>query len=301
MVSNGWQQDREIIDALKRQGSWPCDLPYRGVCPICKGGSDREATLTLNRDYETGEVWARCWRDKCDVKPHVIQSLSNRRAEAREVKKKPEEKHAVVLRNIRNMHVHCDLDFVRHLCPAFESIFDSEDYARDRNRHTSVRKYLLNPRMWRSDRYVMPMYDLEGEIRGGILKVPKSSPEYNKPGIPKALTYKEEGYDGLGWYVAPRTLLDPNVWVVEDGLSALVLLLHGQNAVSLNGTNLSPDRMDTIRAFKENIFLALDADATGTALNYAKKYMFQANMIVQRMTKDFKDMNSLEVQRTIEM
>lgn len=289
----------QVIEGLKRSGVWPCELPYRGICPICNGGSDHEATLTLNRDYETGDVWARCWRDKCAIRC-VIQRV-NGRAEAREVDKKPEEKHAVVLNNIRNMHKACGLGFVRKLCPAFASIFDNGTTDEDYTRLNTVRRYLLDPDMWRADRYVMPMYDLDGEIRGGIVKVPKHSPDYKNPRIPKALTYKEEGYDGLSWYVSPRTLLHPNVWVVEDGLSALALLMHGQNAVSLNGTNLSPDRMDTIRAFKKDIFLALDADATGTALKYAKKYMFTANMMVQRMSKDFKDMNSLEIQRTIEM
>jgi len=112
---------------------------------------------------------------------------------------------------------------------------------------------------------------------------------------PKALTYKNRPeYNGLSWFEGKATLGCPNLYAVEDSVSALVLYGLGLPSVSLNGTGLSTDRVDAMLGKKWKVVLMLDADATGKALMYRIRYGPDKIQVI-RLVKDIKDMEDVEI------
>jgi len=135
----------------------------------------------------------------------------------------------------------------------------------------------------------LPMYDYEGYEMGVVVKP-------NRDDRPKSLTYKyKDSYDGMSWYLRPDSLRHDEVYVVEDALSALSLWTAGVDAVSLNGTMLNQDRVETLMARKWRVILCLDADATSKAIYYRSKYMGMYDIQVRRLIKDIKNMDLDEV------
>jgi DNA primase len=142
------------------------------------------------------------------------------------------------------------------------------------------------------NRYVLPMYDRDGEPKGVVVKAYKEG-DYRGP---KSMTYKEPLYDGMSWYVQSSAPVLEEVFLVEDGLSALALHNKGVSAVSLNGTTLNAERISQINIGTPKVYLCLDADATRTALKHAIKYLGSVNIQVIRLDKDIKDMDDRELE-----
>jgi hypothetical protein len=115
---------------------------------------------------------------------------------------------------------------------------------------------------------------------------------------PKSLFIAEHGRTGLAWFVSPD---NPSpVVCVEDCLSALVLRENGITAVSLNGTHINEDRFSEIRKVSPEIIVALDADATRTAVRHTIRYNGRANISVRRLDDDIKDMDNERVSAWVE-
>ena len=118
---------------------------------------------------------------------------------------------------------------------------------------------------------------------------------------PKSLTYKDDTkYSGMSWFLDKEDVTTDHVFVVEDFLSALALkqVTRG-TTVSLNGTLLNDERLAELLKYKWRIYLMLDADATGTAIRYARKYGPDVIRVV-RLTKDIKNMSLEEVQSLLD-
>jgi hypothetical protein len=138
---------------------------------------------------------------------------------------------------------------------------------------------------------IWPMHAYNGEVKGAIVK--PFSGQY------KSLTYKyDTEYNGLSWYRDARGISNPQVFVVEDPVSALALFQMKGCAVSLNGTNLNQDRMDDMLSRKWQIVLMLDADATHKAIKYCTQYGPDVLRVV-RLTRDVKNMSADEVQELL--
>jgi len=109
----------------------------------------------------------------------------------------------------------------------------------------------------------------------------------------KALTFTEEGEVALSWYKTNR--LAPTV-LVEDIPSA-VRASKTMNSVALLGTGIGSDRaMEIAKHATRPIFIAMDQDATPTAIEYAKKYcLLWDDVRVMQLPKDMKNMSEPEL------
>jgi DNA primase len=85
------------------------------------------------------------------------------------------------------------------------------------------------------------------------------------------------------------------VWVVEDQLSAMRLWQYGLTAVALLGTHISHERAVEIKSVSDDVFLALDKDATAKSIGYASTFRYVLNTKVVALSKDVKDMDSNEL------
>lgn len=246
-------------------------IPCRVLCPVCAGGHESERSLSI-WEGEDGLAMATCHRSTCPVGTvSMSRSYSPQRL-------RPES------RSLGGGHVRA-LMTARPLAYDISRLFPQ----RDTDGWVVGRYFLQHPTDL--DRYVMPMYDENMEVRGAVSKLKK----WVESSAPKALTFLYEGYNGMSWYRTGGTALSEDLWVVEDGLSAFVLNLHGYDAVSLNGTNLNAERIDVLRKAKWKIHLCLDADAIRTAIRHSLRYSSTTDIRVHRLVKDFKDMNEEEL------
>ena len=106
---------------------------------------------------------------------------------------------------------------------------------------------------------------------------------------PKVVSHIEKG--AIAWYVNRTT---PGIVIVEDQLSALRASDY-LTSVALLGTNLSEERVLEIKkAGRGPVYLALDNDATASAVKYVVKYRSVLPMQLLRLAKDIKDMTDEE-------
>ena len=89
------------------------------------------------------------------------------------------------------------------------------------------------------------------------------------------------------------------VWVVEDQFSAMRLWQHGLSAVALLGTHINHERAVEISSVSNDVFLALDKDATAKAIEYATKFRYAFNAKVVALTRDIKDQTEEELKELI--
>ena len=131
-------------------------------------------------------------------------------------------------------------------------------------------------------RVVMPIYGPRHELRGavdrrawdgwpGTVNNSIVNVYRNNDKRPKALTYREPGYDGP--LLAHYPVSSPgNCIVVEDQLSAIkIMSVLGTYAIALLGTHMSVAAAREL-CRHERIILALDEDATDTAFEIARTY-----------------------------
>jgi hypothetical protein len=153
-----------------------------------------------------------------------------------------------------------------------------------------------------NDAYAFPVRGPDGIRRGVVIRQPRWSgypqaPIKGRPGMPKALTFMDEGETALSWYPPYRrgqlASTRPTV-IVEDQLSALrcAQLDKVGNAVALLGTTLTRDKAAEIVqvAGGSEVLLALDPDAYETAFKLARIWgpAFD-NLRVVLLTVDPKD------------
>lgn len=263
-----------VVTAAKDALGGP--LPVRMVCPVCLGGSDHEECLVV-WDGDDGNVYATCHRSRCEIGTVLVDgSLRVRAIAAGEFKDKPE--HLTSPKQYKQG--------VRLTGNGKAWLMYKADLP---DRYHDV--YVMSYGAGANECVYFPMLDPDAKQRGCILK--PISPDTT---LPKSLTYKDDGYDGMSWYLPVDHLIKREVVLVEDCLSALVLLAQGVCAISLNGTMLNPERIETISKYKSCIHICLDADASRKAVRYALRYRNRFKLKVTRLEKDFKDMGIQEVQ-----
>jgi len=226
----------------------------RFVCPACGGGSTKERSLSIRKEI-TGSR-AMCYRDSCKARYFIRASGTVRDAV---VKPKPRRKLE---------------RWDGKALPAPPDWWELE--ALPPNLHFN---------MTEDSRIIIPIFDRQGGRRGDCVRQLKP---YNKA-LPKALSLYEEGYDGMSWYRPTTKCLE--MCVVEDAISAIRLACNGVVGVALLGTGLNAVRLRELRAEGLPINLALDADATLSAVRMARKFSSISKLHVHRIFKDIKDMN----------
>ena len=105
---------------------------------------------------------------------------------------------------------------------------------------------------------------------------------------PKAVSYKATDQPWQAHYAQPSPR---GHVIVEDQLSGLRAWQCGYYAVALLGVNLNQDKAAELRSvFSAGAWLlALDADAYGKALSYARRYSWVRAV---RLEADIKDLKS---------
>lgn len=260
---------QSVINEAKMHLDGP--LPVRIVCPACNGGSSHEECLVI-WDGEDGNVYATCHRAHCEINTVLVAgSLRVLQASSGQMTPKPEHlKRTKQWGEGAPLSGECQTFMARKYKYPFTIGV------------TTLRSY--NVGTSRECLY-LPMYNADGEQRGCVLK-----PIYPDSGLPKSLTYKDDDYDGMSWYLTRWHMAEPSIVLVEDPLSAIALLSEGTSAISLNGTLLNIDRLEAITAHKRKIHIWLDADATNKAVKYAIKFGNRYSLKVHRLETDPKDM-----------
>ena len=251
-------------------------LPVRCVCPVCLGGSDHEECQTV-WDGDDGNVYTKCHRSTCEAGTYLVKgsitTLAEREAsrgkDTTSMRKPSQHKEGYPLSQREWDQLQIRYNF--YFTPEYTSQL--------------IQSY-------RRQGLLFPMYDVDGEQRGCILKPYDDS-------LPKSLTYKDEGYDGMSWYLTADHLLTKHIILVEDVISAIACMQCGFSAISLNGTLLNRERVDLIRKYKRTLYLCLDADATSKAIQYAIYLGSQCTIKVNRLDADFKDMTREQAVATL--
>jgi hypothetical protein len=247
----------------------------RVVCPFCNGGDSNEKCMSL-WGVDDGGVFATCHRDKCSVATIVVRQAGPSDREQPPPKQQHKAMPALQYGNLRK-------DLFAWMRKKYRFPFEPPQ----------VQPYVKS--LYGRSALVFLMYGPLGGQEGIVVK-----PTYPGEG-PKSLTYKDrDNYSGMSWYNGSGTAAGHRIYVVEDPVSALAMNQYtGNVCVSLNGTLLSRDRLDEMLRYKWQIVLMLDADATSTALRYARMYGPDVIRVV-RLEKDIKDSTYEELDELFE-
>ena len=235
----------------------------RVICPRCNGGSNKENSLTITYS-DSGVVW-NCFRASCNEKGTTNSDPTN-------------------------LCVNKTLTPVPKQVRRFEgtTVPLSEQVLEKINKLWGI----TEPPYW----YWTP--DLGGRIAMSI-----RSPKYmhrgwvmrsiNPNARQKALTYVDEGEEGISWY---RNHLNAPTVVVEDMPSA-VRAMRYVNAVALCGTGVSINRAKEISKYAVGtIYMALDQDATDQSFKIVNKWsLLWGDVKVLPLQKDMKDTSEDEL------
>ena len=135
----------------------------------------------------------------------------------------------------------------------------------------------------------MPVLSPYGEDRGGVLR-------YLDGSKPKTVAYLTTTQPKLAWYIRDTMPgLAPCV-VVEDQISAMRCKQLGYNAVALMGTQINDEKAREIRKDRPTL-LALDKDAFGKAVGYARRWPW---LIPVLLDHDIKDSDDADVKARLE-
>lgn len=127
----------------------------------------------------------------------------------------------------------------------------------------------------------MPVLSPYGEDRGGVLR-------YLDGTKPKTVSYLTTTQPKLAWYIRDALpKLAPTV-VVEDQISAMRCKQLGYNAVALMGTQINDEKAREIRRDRPTL-LALDKDAFGKAVGYARRWPWLIPVLLEHDIKDSDD------------
>ena len=142
-------------------------------------------------------------------------------------------------------------------------------------------------------RYVMPVQDPRGYVRGHILRT------WDKRSTgSKAILYPHSpDAPMMSWHQPIGQRLGDHVIVVEDQMSAIrASTVTGMYSVALLGTSLGGDKVEELMAWKpSNVIVALDADATDTAFQIVWDHRLLFPRIrVATLHCDIKDMRTDE-------
>ena len=227
----------------------------RTTCPACSGGSSGEQSFSITRD-DVGIVWV-CHRAKCG-----LTGATNSTTFAGTQSSAPPQSR-----------------------PKWEGkTYPIPPKVAERIQSLWHLSELPPTWYWTTDkggRVAMSVLSPSGAHRGWLLRSVSGAE-------PKALTYINEGEEGLSWY---KTNPDAPTVVVEDIPSAIRAGQH-VNAVALLGTGVGMSRAQEISSHSRRpIVVALDQDATDTAFRIARKYaLLWGDVKVLPLKQDLKNM-----------
>ena len=262
------------------------------MCPVCLGGTDHEESLSI---WEIGDgVYATCHRAKCGV---GTVRIINRDTMEFAIEQAPKRSRDPVTGRVQRSLTQADVD--QALPNGGHGLF--EGVQKFKCRYPALVGQFVHKYIKAADadgnKVYFPMFDAKGVEHGVIVK-------QSLPGRPKSLTHKYEGhedYSGMSWYTNPALRAETDsVFAVEDCVSALAILRHGHQAVSLNGTLLNDARMYELAKYGGRVILCLDADATNKAIALKNKYMGSHDIVVRRLMRDPKDMEVDELRNFLE-
>lgn len=254
----------------------------RMVCPACGGGSTRERCMSV---WEISDgIYATCHRASCSAGTTQLLSHTHVTVDRTERDFYQSPRQAEGTYRWRKYNTSGTTAYEVHDRDVVVDYLDTYEAFRDLATEVPF-KFIVGHD---NGNIYLPMYNYSEEEMGVVVKP-------NNPEGPKSLTYKyDRDYDGMSWYLRPDYMARPEIYLVEDGLSALALYMHGKDAVSLNGTLLNNARVEAILDKKYKMVICLDADATGKAIGWKRKWPFY-DVEVRRLVKDIKNMNPEEV------
>lgn len=232
----------------------------RGVCPRCEGGSSGELSLSITLSEEGHVLW-QCFRAKCIEKGTTLPKNTTDSMLRKEHKRKV---FGGAVEPLKPEH----LETIAELWGIHEPPF-----------------------WWWTSEY------------GGRVAMSIRSPKYVHRGWSlrdihgvsriKALTYIDEGEEGISWY--KTSPFAPTV-LVED-IPSSVRASQYMNAVALLGTGIGLARAQEISDFAPRpIIIALDQDATTLSFRWANKWaLLWGDVKVLPLKKDMKDMKENEL------
>jgi hypothetical protein len=255
------------------------------VCPVCGGGSTAEECMSL---WEINDgVYATCHRANCDVGTTLLRdnrvTVDRTERDSYQTARQAEGTYRWRQYNTLDGALY-QCEYEDHDRGVVVDYLDTYEAFRDIATEVPF-KFIVG----HSDGNIyLPMYNYSGDEVGVIVKP-------NTDGGPKSLTYKyDRAYDGMSWYLRADYMARPEIYLVEDGLSAIALYMYGKDAVSLNGTLLNNARVEAILDKKYKMVICLDADATGKAIGWKRRWPFY-DVEVRRLVKDIKNMNPEEL------
>lgn len=231
----------------------------RIVCPECGGGSTKERSLSLYREGPRASCY--CYRDSCSLNRLLIDVVRGA--------------------SIRTINP--------STTPARKSSYGGKTLPAPPDWYDYVPSNVQCLLTERGD-ILIPIKDRLGRRRGDCVRQTKPYDTSR----PKALSLYEEGYDGMSWFF-PVDAKDAALIVVEDPLSAMRLAEAGHIGVALMGTTITRERIRHLMKETRPINLALDADATATAVRAMRRHMVTTRLHVHVLYNDIKDMSSEEL------
>jgi hypothetical protein len=162
-----------------------------------------------------------------------------------------------------------------------------------------------------SNHYVLEIKTMDGYVRGYVVR--RGCWSGDKPrcprtasiGGPKSRAYSNNPDDVmLSWHKPiddGRWATERRIVVVEDQISAAKVAQAGQVGVALTGSYLGEDKVKEIASWlPSEVTIALDADATGEAYKFARKWglAFRKTRVLQ-LTKDIKDLKRDDVEELL--
>lgn len=249
----------------------------RGVCLWCHGGNTREKSFVITNLGRTASY--SCYRASCNGPSSGVLVVDGSATPIQQARKPPTERkltdRTYPLSEESMDILHTKFEFTPEIC---------EEYQLTQTEDGDIIIPILN---WRG-------------LQQGIERKVKTIT------VAKALRYNGAESDGMGWFNYPPSYtvegVDSNfrseyVILVEDMYSAMKAH-YFMNSISLLGVSLSVEQAVEIARHKfEKVIIALDADASATAVKLARRYMaIIPNLRVLRLSKDIKDMSYKEVE-----
>lgn len=252
----------------------------RMVCPFCRGGRSREATLVLTHTEE-GALLFVCHRANCGASGRLgVAGVGGACAGPA-----PRQPRTVPPESLSPLSA--------EIC---ESVF----------RSWGVSAAGANYR-WHeeSGRLAMPVLSPTRRHRGWVLR---ELPGVVRHGRPKSLTFREDVIEPwVHWAHGPTALYlneaPTHLLIVEDIPSADRLAQAGVTACALMGTHIAATVEDEILRVGEAyrvLHVALDRDAVKKSIDYKEKLALRRHCQVFVPVPDFKDMSPVEFHRCLE-
>jgi len=260
---------REAVRALS--SGLEVDKTAQELCPLCNGGVSGDKSLSLTRRSEG--VLYNCYRAGCGFRGFEGTTYCLPTTSKKKKKQFKPKKFTVPTGYLAPPHYQF-----------WKDTYGIEQHVLDRN---GVR------RIHERDSYMIPTMNERGYVTGCIDRA-----FWGRK--PKVIGYKFIDFPSLSFAYTNHSLKDKPLLLVEDMLSAMKAASFMPTAALL-GTNISEKEINYLKKVTDNIWLALDEDATGKAIDYKRKYnLYFGNFQLKILSKDIKDMSYSEIEELLE-